>query len=246
MSLSIVVPLLNEEQSLPAFLKHLEALDGVEIIFVDGRSHDQTRSLLNVWLASHPGGILLSSPPGRAIQMNAGAKRATGEILLFLHADSFLPDQAALLIPAVFVDTRIVGGAFSLKITSFHPFFKVISALANLRTHLFKLPYGDQGLFVRKVVFDHSGGFPNLPLMEDVQFVQRLKKIGELFILKEEMLTSARRWERQGYLQTTFRNGVLLLFYFLGISPKRLSRWDIFCFRRQDRSLLGRAVKGRR
>ncbi|MFQ5598904.1 MAG: TIGR04283 family arsenosugar biosynthesis glycosyltransferase, partial [Nitrospiria bacterium] len=162
---------------------------------------------------------------GRGMQMNEGAKKATGDILLFLHADSKLPLDALKNIREVLKQTEFVGGAFRLKIDSPHLFLGFISWIANLRSVYLNLPYGDQGYFVRRKVFELLKGYGDMPLMEDVDFFRRLKKMGRVSLLRGAMLTSARRWDQHGVYRTSFRNLLILFFYFIGISPNRLTRW---------------------
>src|SRR5581483_7845817 len=152
-----------------------------------------------------------SGPRGRALQMNEGAKRAVGEALLFLHADSRLPPGALDAIATALVDSAVAGGAFRLKIDSSRLFLKVIAAAANLRSRWLGLPYGDQGYFVRREIFEKIGGFKTLPIMEDVDFIRRLKQRGAIVLLDAPISTSARRWAAEGYLYATLRNFALLL-----------------------------------
>jgi hypothetical protein len=159
--------------------------------------------------------------------MNAGAKIATGDLLFFLHADSVLPsspipwfDEMAKALD----DPRVVGGAFRLKIDSPSLTLKFISTMANLRSAIWGLPYGDQGIFVRTDIFRKMEGFKDWPLMEDVELIQRLKRLGKIVLLKETIQTSARRWKRGGAV-VSVRNGILLLLYFVGVCPARLARW---------------------
>ncbi len=157
--------------------------------------------------------------------MNEGAKRATGEILLFLHADSLLHPNALPAILNAFEDPSVIGGAFCLKIDSSTWFLDGIAAIVNARSRCFGLPYGDQGYFVRRDIFEKLGGFKNLPLMEDVDFIRRLKKEGRIVLLREAITTSDRRWVDEGVLYATLRNLTLLSLYFLGVAPERLAQW---------------------
>lgn len=224
-AISVVVPVLNEEELLPNTLARLERFSPMQIILVDGGSRDGTIDLLQSWVSTGSGRMLLSAPVGRARQMNEGARRADGDILLFLHADSVLPDEGPNVMIRALKDPRVAGGAFRLKIDHPHPLLRMISWGANARSSLLKLPYGDQGLFVRKELFRALGGFADIPLMEDVDFVRRLKRCGQVVLLKQTMTTSCRRWQKNGLLKTSARNAMTLLLYFMGVSPKRLAGW---------------------
>lgn len=227
MKLSIIIPVLNEAAALRRMLPLLERFSGVEIIFIDGGSSDGTIDLLQAWSGrpSSQARILLRAERGRARQMNAGAKRAAGEILLFLHADSILPEGAIDAISEAVRSPGVVGGAFRFRIDSPHFFLKMIERLANLRSSLLQLPYGDQGLFVRREVFERLGGYADLPLMEDVDLIRRLKRTGRVVLLEEAITTSPRRWLREGIYYTSVRNLILLSLYFAGVSPRRLAQW---------------------
>ncbi|MFQ5543349.1 MAG: TIGR04283 family arsenosugar biosynthesis glycosyltransferase [Nitrospiria bacterium] len=231
-SVSLIIPVFNEERMLPRFLCNLDGTMIHEIIFVDGGSQDQTMRLLENWKkekASDPRNrsdkIIVSKCRSRAVQMNEGARQATGQILLFLHADSRLPSDAIPAIQDQLANPSIVGGAFHLQIEASHLFLKMISWMANLRSNYLKLPYGDQGYFVRRTVFEEIGGYPPLPLLEDVAFFRRLRKKGNIILLKERVLTSPRRWHKKGMVYTSFRNILILVLYFTGVSPTRLAKW---------------------
>lgn len=225
--ISIIIPVLNEEEALRRTLDRLERFPEVEIIIVDGGSTDETGAILQAWSDRHSAQarIVLHGERGRARQMNAGAKRATGEIFLFLHADALLPVGAIDAVAEAVHAPAVAGGAFRLGIDSERFFLRIVEKLANLRSRLLKLPYGDQGIFVRRGVFERSSGYADLPLMEDVDFIRRLKKEGEIVLLAEEITTSPRRWLREGIYYATLRNLVLLALYFGGVSPRRLARW---------------------
>jgi len=223
--ISILIPVLNEEESLRRMLPHLEQFPGIEVIIVDGGSRDGSAVLLQSW-SDRPTTqerIVLFSERGRARQMNAGAKRAAGEILLFLHADSFLPSRALEAIEEAVRSSGVVGGAFRFRVDSRHFFLKFVERMANLRSRFLQLPYGDQGIFVRRPIFERLGGYADLPLMEEVDLIRRLKKEGELVLLEEAVTTSPRRWLREGVYRTSFRNLILLGLYFAGVHPRRLA-----------------------
>lgn len=180
-----------------------------EIIISDGGSTDRT-----VEIAKRYTGVrIISSLLGRGAQMNAGALRARGEILLFLHADCILSTKALVNIRDIFEKNRIVGGAFKIKLQSDKFPYRLIEMGINFRSRVFKLPYGDQGLFVKRSVFREMGGFKHMSVCEDLDFICRLKKQGKIAILNERISTSVRRWEDNGILQTTFRNQFLFASY---------------------------------
>jgi len=219
---TVIVPVFNEEAMLPAFLHQTENWPVREMIIVDGNSDDQTKSIIVL----SPKNLLLVAKKGRGNQMNEGAKAATGDILLFLHADSiFPPDGFSEIENWVKQNPDIVGGAFRLKINSNSRFLKFIAMMANIRSSLFGLPYGDQGIFVRREIFNKMGGYRDLPLMEDVEFIRRLKRGGKIVLLQQAITTSARRWNRQGIFFASIRNIILLMLYLMGVSPKRLAKW---------------------
>jgi rSAM/selenodomain-associated transferase 2 len=194
-----------------------------EVVIVDGGSSDETPILIY----NAPCVAAITSTKGRCHQMNAGAAAATGDLFLFLHADSTLPLPSSSWtheINTALTDPHVVGGAFRLAIHPSSFFLKWISMMANLRSLFLGLPYGDQGIFVRKDIFRQMGGYRDMPLMEDVEFIQRLKHYGKIVLLKNTISTSARRWERGGAM-VSFRNGLLLILYFLGVCPTRLARW---------------------
>ena len=223
MKISVIIPTLNEASTLAVVLHAIRGTAGVETIVVDGGSRDET-----VAIARGAADLTLSVPPslaGRARQMNAGAEAASGEAMVFLHADSLLPPGGLAAVREALRDPGVVGGAFRLAIQSPRPVLRLIAGVANLRSRITRIPYGDQGLFVRRTVFERLGGFPDIPLMEDVELCRRLKREGRLAFLPEAILTSDRRWEREGVLYATLRNWTLVSLYLLGVSPTRLVRW---------------------
>ncbi len=240
LKISLIVPIYNEADGLSAFLDHLNTFPIFEMIVVDGGSSDQSTWILSNW-EKDPKALchrrFVVTARGRGRQMNAGAKEAKGDVLLFLHADTRLPADALGPILETLRDPACVGGAFRLRIDSSHLIVKMISLLANLRSRFFQLPYGDQGYFVRQTIFEAMAGYADLPLMEDVEFVGRLKRRGKIVLLNMAVKTSARRWKRQGYAFTSLRNATILCLYFLGVSPHRLAQWyqvsplSIFCKR---------------
>jgi len=161
--------------------------------------------------------------------MNAGAALASGDLLLFLHVDSVLPDNALRLLRSAMRDARIAGGAFELGIASDRALFRITERYVAVRTRLTRIPFGDQAIFLRRAYFDGIGGYSDIPLMEDVDLMIRVRKRGgAITVLPEKVMTSARRWEREGILYCTLRNWMLQILYSIGVSPIRLARWYRF------------------
>jgi hypothetical protein len=217
-SVSVVIPVLNEARHLPRTLEHALAGQPGEIIVADGESRDDT-----VRIAQAHGAKVITCRPDRARQLNAGAAFARGEVLLFLHADTLLPSGYCHEILAAFRTPTIAGGAFRFAIADPFPGRWVLQAATNLRSRLWQMPYGDQGIFVRRWAFDELGGFPVLPIMEDYEFVRRMRRLGKLALLDAAVLTSGRRWQRIGFLRATLINRLVILGYRCGVSPGRLA-----------------------
>ena len=221
MKISIIIPTLNESLLLQRLLCDLNKIidSQVEIIVVDGGSNDDTLEI-----ASKYAHQVFVTEQGRATQMNYGAAFAKGEVLFFLHADSMLTTNAFQKLKEIVKESLYVGGAFRLQIDSNKLLLSIISQVVNLRSRFFHLVYGDQGIFVRKKNFLEIGKFLITPLMEDVEFYGRLRASGKTVILNEKILTSARRWEKEGILYATFRNWLLLIMYYMGIPAKQLEK----------------------
>ena len=221
MKISIIIPTLNESLLLQRLLCGLNKIidSQVEIIVVDGGSNDNTLEI-----ASKYAHQVFVTEQGRATQMNYGAAFAKGEVLFFLHADSMLTTNAFQKLKEIVKESLYVGGAFRLQIDSNKLLLSIISQVVNLRSRFFHLVYGDQGIFVRKKNFLEIGKFLITPLMEDVEFYGRLRASGKTVILNEKILTSARRWEKEGILYATFRNWLLLIMYYMGIPAKQLEK----------------------
>ena len=218
MKLSVIVPTLNEERGLRRSLTSIPP--DAEIIVADGRSVDRTRDV-----AASCGARVVVGRPGRAVQSNSGAEHASGDALLFLHADCMLGPGAMAAIEDALSESRVVGGSFHLRV---HPARFALSVTAfgsNLRARLLHLPYGDQALFVRRSVFDELGGYPDIPIMEDVALVRKLKKRGRLCHLGVGVTTTTRHWETLGPLLTTLVNATALVAFLLGMPPSRLAEW---------------------
>lgn len=218
--LSVIIPTLNEADHIDSLLTQALQGERVEVIVVDGGSTDATRDRA----AAH-GVRLRRCPAGRARQMNRGASLARGELYLFLHADSRLPADYDGIIRRTLADGRVAAGAFSLGIDADSAGLRFIARWANLRSRGLGLPYGDQGLFLTAARFRTCGGFPDLPIMEDVIIVGRLRRAGRIRTVPERLYTSPRRWQQLGVLRTTLVNQAVLTGFLLGVSPERLSRW---------------------
>lgn len=216
---TIVVPVLADAEVAGQLLAQLPPDPDVEVVVVDG-GHDER--LARVAL-EHPHVRLLHATPGRAHQMNVGAKDAAGEWLLFLHADSELPSgwQQAL----AGIHQAVIGGWFRFALDDTAWQARVIERLVRWRVRRLRLPYGDQGLFVRREMFRMLGGFRELPLLEDVEFVRRLVRSGPVRELALPLRTSARRWRRDGWFRRSSMNLTIVALYFAGVSPARLARW---------------------
>jgi rSAM/selenodomain-associated transferase 2 len=217
---SVVIPVLNEAERIGRLVGEVSRAQDVEAIVVDGGSSDGTREV-----ARHAGAELLRGRRGRGAQMNEGARRATGEILFFLHADSLPPAGFASLVRQALNDEETVGGAFRFCLDERTPFLRFITMTTNFRALRMGIVFGDQGLFVRRQIFHETGGFPEQPLMEDCEFVRRLRRRGNFVILPEAIVTSARRWRGGGPIRNSLLNVLITWSYLLGVSPERLARW---------------------
>jgi rSAM/selenodomain-associated transferase 2 len=225
MKISVIIPVLNEKEILPSTLQSLGTFPELfEIIVVDGGSTDGTREALEGSLLVKA--RLLSSECGRGNQLNAGAKAAKGDVLIFLHADTRLPPPALQAIEQVLSDPRVVGGGFRVRFQEERPcILRVVEAGINFRTRFFRDPTGDQAIFCRRSAFDAIGGFTPWPIFEDVDFMHRLRGFGRCRIVLFPVITSARRYIARGVLRTAFLMWALRIGYWLGISPFRLHCW---------------------
>ena len=227
MSIAVIIPVLNEQDVLPSLLNTLLPLEFEEVILVDGNSQDRSVDVAKICLKTlcHPYYRIISSPKGRATQMNAGAAQASADILLFLHADTQLPHNAKNIIEQALSDPHGVGGRFDVRFPRDRGYAWIVSRMMNHRSRLSGICTGDQAMFVRRAVFESMGGFADMPFMEDIEFSRRLKQKGAIIALRETVTTSFRRWEQQGPLQTILRMWILRLFYWAGWEPQRLQQY---------------------
>lgn len=232
MTITVIIPTLNEERSLRRTLAHTASLGFDHIVVVDGGSTDQTRETMgrsevqpSHFAPQMSSLTLITSAPGRARQMSAGAATDRSDVLLFLHADTKLPNDAKHLIEQAFQDPACVGGRFDVRFDRSSFLGTVISTLMNLRSRWSGIATGDQAIFVRRAIFEQLGGFAEIPLMEDVEFTTRLKRTGRVAALHEKVTTSYRRWETCGPIRTILLMWALRLLYWIGVSPHRLGRW---------------------
>jgi len=219
-TISIIIPTLNEADYLPRTLNSLRGVENIETIIVDGGSSDGTSGI-----AQREDCHVLRTTPGRAKQLNMGAQSASGSVLLFLHADTRLPPDFDSIARATLDEPGVAGGAFRLRIDAPGRSLRIVEWAVGVRSRFFQMPYGDQGLYVRKEVFHELGGFPELPIMDDFEFVRRLHRRGKIRIASAAVLTSGRRWQQLGPWRTTWVNQKIILGYHLGIPPTRLAAW---------------------
>ena len=212
MGVSIIVPLFNEEAVVSRLIDQLAELDAEQIIIVDGGSTDATRSLME-----NAGYQVVNSPAGRARQMNTGAKAATQRMLLFLHADTKLPKSYKSELAKA-----DVWGRFDVSFFGSSTGMKVVAFFMNLRSRISGVATGDQAIFVDRDVFESIGGFPDFQLMEDVALCKRLRQLHRPFSSRAKVVTSARRWEQNGIMQTILKMWWYRLAYFFGVSPSKL------------------------
>jgi len=218
MRVSIIIPILDEASILPRLLDSLQGL-AAEIIFIDGGSTDGSTALV-----CNAGYRCFGASVGRAIQMNAGAAIAGGDILLFHHADSLLPRGCLTSIRRA-IENGYVGGSFDLQLDTSRPLLQIVGFMITLRSRLAGVSTGDQGMFMTRAAFDELGGFTEQPIFEDVDMSLRLQRVGRVCQLYPPMLTSSRRWEIQGAYRTVLRMWILRALYYVGVSPKRLTQY---------------------
>ena len=216
--ISVIIPVLNEAKILDQSLSRLAPqLKGHELIIVDGGSSDKT-----VLIAKKHGQVI-SSERGRARQSNAGAGAASGDILLFLHADVWL-DSGAIEGVETAIAAGYIGGAFKQRIEGEHPLYRLIERAADFRAKRLRIFYGDGGIFIRRSHFDRIGGFPNIPIMEEVELSRKLRRHGEATLVEPMIHISARRWQKNGIIRTTLTNWLITLLYLLRVPPNHLAK----------------------
>ena len=226
MTFTVIIPTLNEARVIETTLLLTARLGFHDIIVVDGGSSDDTRTLVESVARRTGASIrLLSSEAGRARQLNAGAAVCTADVLLFLHADSQLPHPAKLAMEEAFADPAVVGGRFDVRFDRPSIWGQVISTFMNVRSRMTRISTGDQAIFVRRAIFQRLGGFSDIPIMEDIDFSARLKRTGRTVAIREQVITSFRRWERRGPLRTVLLMWSLRFLYWIGVSPHRLARF---------------------
>lgn len=222
--ISVIIPVLHEGEGINKLIAHLRALPAdpePEIIVVDGDPGKSTIAAIG-----HDRIVTVTASRGRANQMNHGASLATGDILLFLHADTFLPGNAFELVRLSMEDGQYVGGAFGLGFLTDRRIFKITERYVACRTRLTRVPFGDQAVFIRREYFNRIAGYRNIPIMEDVELMGRIKKRGDrIRILPAKVMTSTRRWEKGGLVRGTLRNWMLQVMYCWGVPPERLARY---------------------
>lgn len=218
-NISVIIPAINEADNIANTIESIGPGDKKEVIVVDGGSNDDT-----VGIAKSLGARVITSAPPRARQMNRGAAEATGDVLLFLHADTRLPERFEEFVLNSFKQPGTVAGAFELRIDSDIPALRLIERLANWRSRCLKTPYGDQAIFILSRVFHQVGGFPDIAIMEDFELIRRLRKQGEIATLPVPVSTSPRRWQNLGILKTTLINQLVIATYFMGVAPEVITR----------------------
>lgn len=222
--LSIIIPVFNESGIINSTIVHLSKLTfsgRFEIIVVDGNPLGNTISAI-----TDAETIRIVGEKGRGSQMNTGAAAASGDVLLFLHADTILSHDALDQIIKASHQVDIMGGAFDLEIASPKRIFRFIEQAASIRSRLTRIPYGDQAIFLKKEFFDQIGGFKDIPIMEDVELMQRIKKMRKkIKFIPCKVRTAARRWEKEGIFYCTLRNWALITLYMLKVSPEKLSKF---------------------
>ena len=222
-SISVIIPTLNEAQNIEILLPYLKKLDdSIEIIVVDCNSTDDTIE------KAKPFATVIQAPRGRGVQMNAGARVASGDILWFVHADCLPHKDSVSEMRKALTDPKVVGGGFEYNLVHPSLFFRYTEFASNRKNHILKLMYGDMGMFVRKELFHKMGGYKEIPIVEDMDFCRRLKKFGRIVIIPKRINTSTRRWQEEGVLKNLFRNYLLQIGWTVGVPPHILAKWYKF------------------
>jgi rSAM/selenodomain-associated transferase 2 len=218
--ISVIIPTLNEAESISACLACLQSVreQGHEVVVVDADSDDATVSL-----SENKADLILSSPRGRARQLNLGASKASGVILLFLHADTLLPVNTISVLNEL-TGTDQFWGRFDVRLSGTNVLFRVIEYFMNTRSRLSGIATGDQAIFVSRQLFEKIGGYPDIDLMEDISLSSSLKKVCRPLCLKEKVQSSSRRWEKNGIIKTVLKMWSLRFRFAIGVSPDRLAK----------------------
>lgn len=220
--ISVILPVLNEERSIARTLRALVGQPSLEVIVVDGGSQDATRAVVATFEGVR---VVACGRANRGAQMNAGARVATGEVLLFLHADAVLPEAGLSVLEATLKDPRVGGGCFQICFPADAPRqLRLVAWGINLRTRLFITATGDQGIFLRRALFEHFGGYQELPLMEDIELFNALKRVSRAVVLGAKIEISPRRWLKHGIWRTVIWMYLLRAAYWLGANPATLKR----------------------
>ena len=222
--ISVIVPLFNEGETVSTLVAHLQELEGLdEAILVDASSQSDSRKVIDALKKNCSPNILIiqSQQCGRAVQMNLGADWARGDVLLFLHCDSRLPQDALLWVQCA-MDSGCSWGRFDIRLDAEGIMFRVIESMINLRSRMRRLATGDQGIFVNTNVFRQCGGYPAITLMEDIAISNQLNSFSRPFLIKKPLITSARRWRNCGVLSTVALMWKLRFLYWIGVSPAKL------------------------
>lgn len=218
-SISVIIPTYNEAAGIARTIAALREQQPAQIIVADGGSTDDTFG------RASGADEVLATTPGRAAQMNAGAARATGDVLLFLHADCLLEAGALAALGPCLARSGVIAGCFTMRVDADGPAYRCIDACATARVRLTGIAYGDQGLFLRRADFERLGGFPPLRFMEDVFFSCRLRRAGRVVVLPRRIVVSARRWRTVGLVRQTLTNWSLTALALAGVSPDRLAAY---------------------
>jgi rSAM/selenodomain-associated transferase 2 len=220
MRLSVIIPTLDESAAIAALVRRVAAEPVHEILVADGGSQDGTPEL-----ARAAGARVLSAPRGRGTQQNAAAHAATGDTFLFLHADTDLPAGFPAQIERTLSQPGVAAGAFRFKLDADTPGMRMVERMVDLRCRFCSLPYGDQGIFLRRSTFEQAGGFPDAPLLEDYELIRRLRRQGRIALAEGAAITSARRWRKLGLVRATWSNNLCLLAYWLNVPAATIARW---------------------
>ena len=219
-NVTVIIPAVNEELSIEAAIKSAQSDSSAEIIVADGGSGDKTVSI-----ARELGARIVSAPRGRGVQMNAGVLAASGDILVFLHADTILPPDYIKEVRKALGCPKVAAGAFTLSIEGKDKALQLVEKGVDIRSRYFRAPYGDQALFMTKSIFNRAGGYSDMPIMEDLALVKQLRRMGKIRISDKTVITSGRRWEAMGVLKTTVTNQLMLAGYQVGVPIEHLASY---------------------